>query len=88
MIENLTPILVGGGQFTDGQKAAQRHRSPMDLAAISAEAAIADTGLSKLSRSLLIKAIDTIAVVRLFSDSHNRPRMSSSSVERRTRHVQ
>lgn len=77
MIENLTPILVGGGQFTDGQKTPQKSRSPMDLAAISAEAAIADMGLSKLNRSLLIKSIDTIAVVRLFADSHNRPRMGS-----------
>jgi acetyl-CoA C-acetyltransferase len=78
MIENSTPILVGGGQFTDKEETSEKLRSPMDLAAISAETAIADTGLGKSGRMLLVKAIDTIAVVRLFADSHNRPRMSNS----------
>ena len=36
MIENSTPILVGGGQFTDKEETSEKLRSPMDLAAISA----------------------------------------------------
>ena len=56
-----TPILVGAGQYVERGASAE---SPSSLAARAATAALADAGVAGLAR-----AIDTIAVVRFFSDS-------------------
>jgi acetyl-CoA C-acetyltransferase len=56
-----TPILVGAGQVVEREAT---HNSPMNLAARAAADAVANCGGSNIAG-----AIDTIAVVRLFSDS-------------------
>jgi len=66
-----TPILVGAGQFTDREENPELAQSPMGIAAKAAQAALADVGQS------LAKEIDTLAVVRIFQDSFNRPRMAN-----------
>jgi acetyl-CoA C-acetyltransferase len=60
-IPDNTPILVGAGQYVEREASLN---SPMHLASCAAKAAIADTGGSNVAA-----AIDTIAVVKLFSDS-------------------
>ena len=60
MPEN-TPVLAAAGQYTERGATLE---SPMDLAARAAAAALADAGGAQLAQ-----AIDTIAVVRLMSDS-------------------
>ena len=55
-----TPILVAAGQHVEREASL---RSPIDIAAIAAQNALDDAGLDDAS------ALDTIAVVRLFSDS-------------------
>lgn len=56
-----TPILVGAGQVSRPETGDQ---SPMNLAGQAAQRAIEDCGASGIAA-----AIDTVAVVRLFSDS-------------------
>ena len=56
-----TPILVGAGQVVEREAT---HNSPMNLASRAAAAAVENCGGSGVAQ-----AIDTIAVVRLFSDS-------------------
>ena len=62
-----TPVLVGAGQASErlGQPGYQR-RSPVDLAAAAARAALADT---EADPAAVTMAIDTIAGVRQFENS-------------------
>lgn len=61
-----TPIIVGAGQYTEHltDQAAPAMSGPMDLAARAAQAALGDSG-GKLQAG----HIDTVACIRLFSDS-------------------
>lgn len=59
-----TPVLVGIAQLVDRTSAPGAGQSPQELLATVARAAIADA-----SGEDIIKAIDAIAVVRLFQDS-------------------
>jgi hypothetical protein len=63
-----TPVLAGVGQASErlGQPGYQR-RSPVDLAADAARAALADTGADP---AVIAAAIDTVAGVRQFEISH------------------
>ena len=68
MIEPSTPILVGAGQFT--QRTAREGRladslEPIAMLAKAARLALADSGQSEA----LLRAIDTVAVVRFTADS-------------------
>ena len=72
MVDPRTPILVGCGQVTDRAAPAEISRpetahSPFDLAAEAGRLALADAGASKLEGS-----IDTVAMLRLFSDTTHR----------------
>ena len=67
-----TPILVGAGQFTGREEDPLKALSPMGIAAEAARAALADTGLDS---QILAQQVDTLAVIRIFPDSFNRPRM-------------
>jgi acetyl-CoA C-acetyltransferase len=69
MIEDSTPILVGCGQVTDRTTGFESARSPFDLIAEAGRLALADAdaGAGGLARS-----IDTLAMVRLFSESSPR----------------
>jgi acetyl-CoA C-acetyltransferase len=62
-----TPVVVGVGQVSErlGEPGYQR-RSPVDLAADAARAAVADTAAEP---SAVIEAIDTVAGVRQFENS-------------------
>ncbi len=68
-----TPIIVGAGQFTEKAVAVELAQPPMGIAAEAAKAALADTGTA----AQLGSQIDTLAVVRIFPDSSNRPRMAN-----------
>lgn len=72
-MQDSTPILVGAGQFMEKDVPPQLAHSPMGIAAEAAKAAIADTGIGEKLAAL----IDTLAVVRIFPDSFNRPRMAN-----------
>ena len=72
-MQDSTPILVGAGQFTEKNVSPQLAHSPMGIAAEAAKAAIADTGIGER----LAAVIDTLAVVRIFPDCSNRPRMAN-----------
>ncbi len=63
-----TPVLVGVGQVSErlGQPG-YRRRSPVDLAADAARAALADSGADP---AVIAAAIDTVAGVRQFEISH------------------
>ena len=60
-IPDNTPVLVGAGQVVEREAT---HNSPMNLASRAAADAVADCGGRDIAA-----AIDTIAMVRLFSDS-------------------
>jgi len=63
-----TPVLVGAGQASERlDEPGYRHRSPADLAADAARAALADAGSDPAA---LAAAIDTVAGVRQFEISH------------------
>src|SRR5215470_8842587 len=66
-LEPSTPILVGCGDVTDLATPAERGRSPFDLIAQAARLALADAGAPGLAG-----AIDTVATLRLFSDTSHR----------------
>jgi acetyl-CoA C-acetyltransferase len=66
-LENSTPILIGCGDVTDLTTPVEAGRSPMDLIAQAGRRAIADAGAAGL-----LPAIDTVAVLRLFSDMLSR----------------
>ncbi|MEO8559681.1 MAG: hypothetical protein ABI439_11505, partial [Rhodospirillales bacterium] len=65
MIENSTPILVGCGDVTDMTTPVEQGRSPFDLIAQAGQVALEDTGVA----TKMAKAIDTVAMMRLFSDT-------------------
>jgi acetyl-CoA C-acetyltransferase len=62
-----TPVVAGVGQVSErlGEPGYQR-RSPVDLAADAARAAVADTAAGP---SAVIAAVDTVAGVRQFENS-------------------
>ena len=62
-----TPILVGCADVTDLSTPIEAGRSPYDLIAQAARDAIQDSGSAKLAA-----AIDTVAMIRLFSDTSHR----------------
>ena len=68
MSENRTPILVGCGDVTDIATPAEQGRSPFDLIAQAGRLALADTGAA----AAVGKAIDTVAMIRLFADTSHR----------------
>jgi acetyl-CoA C-acetyltransferase len=70
-MENSTPVLIGVGQYTEKDGSFAQSSSPMDIAGEASKRALIDTGIG----NQLASQIDTLAVVRLFSDSSNRPRM-------------
>ncbi|HLW54568.1 MAG TPA: acetyl-CoA acetyltransferase [Candidatus Angelobacter sp.] len=76
MIENSTPVLVGCGDVTDMATQIEAGRSPFDLIAQAGQLAIADTAAARMA-----EAIDTVAMLRLFSDTSHRfrTRLGSSS---------
>jgi acetyl-CoA C-acetyltransferase len=65
MVDDLTPILVGAGQFTQRGVDPTQAGSPLDLMVHAAERAGADCGLG----ASVFGALDTIAVVRFIADS-------------------
>lgn len=65
MDETRIPVLVGCGQITQREKDPARARSPMDLTADAARAAAEDTGAG----SALLGALDTVVMIRSFSDT-------------------
>jgi acetyl-CoA C-acetyltransferase len=67
MTESSTPILVGCGDVTDLTTPVEAGRSPFDLIAQAGNAALADTGTPALAAT-----IDTVAMLRLFSDTSPR----------------
>jgi acetyl-CoA C-acetyltransferase len=73
-----TPVLAGVGQASErlGQPGYQR-RSPVDLAADAARAALADTGADP---AVIAAAIDTVAGVRQFEISHPAARPQAMAV--------
>jgi acetyl-CoA C-acetyltransferase len=67
-MEDTTPIIIGGGQFTQKTNDPLTALPPMGIAGEAAKAALADTGQA----DAIAKAIDTIAIVRIFPDSSPR----------------
>jgi acetyl-CoA C-acetyltransferase len=67
MTESSTPILVGCGDVTDLTTPAEAGRSPLDLIAQAGKLALADTEAPGV-----VETIDTIAMLRLFSDTSPR----------------
>lgn len=72
-MQDSTPILIGAGQFMEKDVPPQSAHPPMGIAAEAAKAALTDTGLAEKLPDL----IDTLAVIRIFPDSFNRPRMAN-----------
>jgi acetyl-CoA C-acetyltransferase len=66
-LELSTPILVGCGDVTDLSTPVEAGRSPLDLMAEAGAAALADAGAPGL-----LECIDTVATLRLFSDTSHR----------------
>jgi acetyl-CoA C-acetyltransferase len=66
-VEPSTPILVGCGDVTDLTTPIEAGRSPFDLMAQAAKLAVSDSGAPGL-----VDAIDTVATLRLFSDTSHR----------------
>jgi acetyl-CoA C-acetyltransferase len=67
-----TPVVVGVGQASERlDDPGYRRRSPVDLAADAARAALADTGADE---SAVVAAIDTVAGIRQFENSFPRAR--------------
>ena len=70
MPEDSTPVIIGAGQYMERDLPPQQAQPPMGIAANAAAAAIRDTGCD----DSMARMIDTIALVRIFQDSRNRPR--------------
>jgi acetyl-CoA C-acetyltransferase len=66
-IDPTTPILVGCGDVTDMTTPVEAGRSPFDLLAEAGRRALQDAGAAALAAS-----IDTVAMLRLFSDTSHR----------------
>ncbi len=62
--DDRTPILIGAGAVTDTSTPVEQARSPFDLVASAAQKALADCGAPGMAQ-----AIDTIALLRFFSDT-------------------
>jgi acetyl-CoA C-acetyltransferase len=71
-MEDSTPILVGAGQFTEKGISPEKAHPPMGIAGEAAKAAIADTRLG----AAIAPHICTLAMIRIFPDSTNRPRVA------------
>ena len=65
MDERKIPILVGAGQITQREEDPLQALSPMDLTAAACQQAAVDAGVG----AALLKALDTIVVIRAFSDT-------------------
>lgn len=70
-MEDSTPIIIGGGQFTEKEVSPENAQPPLGIAAEAAKAAIVDTGIG----DSIAAHIDTIVSIRIFPDSTNRPRL-------------
>ncbi len=70
-MKDLTPIIIGAGQFTQRDVDPLKAHPPMGIAAEAAKAALTDTGQGEA----LARLIDTLLVIRIFPDSTNRPRL-------------
>jgi acetyl-CoA C-acetyltransferase len=71
-LDSRTPVVAGVGQASERLGAPNyRARSPVDLAADAAREALADTGADPAA---VAAAIDTVAGVRQFENSHPRAR--------------
>ena len=70
-MEDSTPIVVGGGQFTEKEFHPENSQPPMGIAGEAAKAAIVDTGIG----DSIAAHIDTVVSIRIFPDSTNRPRL-------------
>ena len=66
-LDDKTPVLVGCGDVTDTMTPATDARSPFDLLAQAGRLALADTGAPGIAA-----VIDTVATLRLFSDTSPR----------------
>jgi acetyl-CoA C-acetyltransferase len=64
VVDARVPVLVGCGEVTDTTTPASAGRSPYDLIAQAARAALADTGAAGIAA-----AIDTVAMIRAFADT-------------------
>lgn len=67
MSDSAIPILVGSGDVTDMTTPIEKGRSPFDIAAEAGRLALADTGSADIAA-----VIDTVAMIRLFSDTSHR----------------
>ena len=70
-MDDYTPVLIGGGQYTQREYSVENAASPMGVAAEASKQAILDTGAGEE----LVRHIDTIVSIRIFPDSFNRPRL-------------
>jgi acetyl-CoA C-acetyltransferase len=68
MDESRIPVMVGCGQFTQRERDPKAALGPIDLMARVAKLAAQDTGAGQA----MIDALDTLAVVRMFSDTSPR----------------
>jgi len=68
MDESRIPVLVGCGQFTQRERDPARAEGPVDLMARVARLAAADSGAGQK----LIEALDSLVVIRMFSDTSHR----------------
>ena len=70
-MHDYTPVLIGGGQYTQKEFSIERAHPPMGIAAEASKKAILDAGIGEE----ITKYIDTIVSTRIFPDSFNRPRL-------------
>ena len=70
-MHDYTPVLIGGGQYTQKEFSIERAHPPMGIAAEASKQAILDAGIGEE----ITKHIDTIVSTRIFPDSFNRPRL-------------
>jgi acetyl-CoA C-acetyltransferase len=70
-IDSRTPVLVGCGQITDMVSAPSSTRSPSEFVAEAVRLALADTRAARGPKAVAA-AIDSLAVLRFFSDSSPR----------------
>ena len=70
-MHDYTPVLIGGGQYTQKEFSIERAHPPMGIAAEASKKAILDAGIGEE----ITKHIDTIVSTRFFPDSFNRPRL-------------
>lgn len=66
-VDDNMPVLVGCGDVTDMDTPFEKGRSPYDLIAQASRRALDDTGAGRIG-----EAIDTLAMIRLFSDTSHR----------------